>query len=102
MFSREGDSKHFMGPALKRVPASHPISQQMSGESADALSDCEDAHLSDEEYEMGSIEKEVSPVTSTLAVGYYSLPDQPTDFCPNNSLCPCHGSWQRLPYLFCS
>ena len=50
-----------MVPAIRVAPASHPISQEVSGGSADAFdgSDCDDAHLSDGECVMDSIEKEV-------------------------------------------
>ena len=51
-----------MGPAIGATPASHPISQEVSGGSADVFdgSDCDDAHLSDGELVMDSNEKEVS------------------------------------------
>lgn len=42
------------------APASHPISQELSGGSGDAFDDdCDDAHLSEDDYLMGS-DKEVS------------------------------------------
>ena len=56
------DEVQRMVPAIRAAPASQPISQEMCAGSADAFdgSDCDDAHLSDEEMVMDSGEKEVS------------------------------------------
>ncbi len=58
-----------MVPAIRAETASYPISQEMSGGSADAFdgSDCDDAHLSDGEMVMDSGEKEVSSVPVHLS-----------------------------------